>query len=163
MEMKGIEFAHSLLDQWAFIDPCWHGYAFIPFWGSVLEVGLRPEDEDLSARQISTLRAVLGYPRDLRPTFERALFEYYQSDVDGSYCEYDENGNPVPGSGPPKLNRPADVWPLIDEPVIYIHGFFRTPSSIEFELSLNCLWDPEHGLGVLYRDWEPVEFGGWNL
>ena len=34
---------------------------------------------------------------------------------------------------------------------------------IEFELSFTCEWDPEHGLGVLYQDWQPVEFGGWDL
>ena len=32
-----------------------------------------------------------------------------------------------------------------------------------FELSFNCEWDREHGLGVLFRDWQPIEFGGWDL
>lgn len=32
-----------------------------------------------------------------------------------------------------------------------------------FELSFNCEWNREHGLGVLYRDWQPVEFGDWDL
>jgi hypothetical protein len=61
------------------------------------------------------------------------------------------------------LSRPSEVWSLIDDPEVYIHWHFRTPSAVEFELSFNCEWDPEHGLGVRYRDWQPVHFGGWDL
>ena len=35
--------------------------------------------------------------------------------------------------------------------------------KLRLELSFCCEWDPEHGLGVLYRDWCVVEIGGWDL
>ena len=79
------------------------------------------------------------------------------------YCSYDDSGAPIPGSGPPKLSEPSQVWELIDEPVVCIPWIFRSESAVEFELSFNCEWDREHGLGVLYHDFRPVEFGGWDL
>ena len=82
--------------------------------------------------------------------------------MDGTYCEYGPDGRPIPGSGPPKLTEPSQVWPLIDGPEVYIKWFFRTPSAIEFELSFNCDWDREHALGVLFHDFQPVEFGDWD-
>ncbi len=83
--------------------------------------------------------------------------------MDGTYCANGPGGRPIPGSGPPELTEPSQVWPLIDGPEVYIKWFFRTPSAIEFELGFNCEWDREHGLGVLYHDFQPVEFGGWDL
>jgi hypothetical protein len=162
MEMSGSNEAASLLRGFEFVDPTWEGTAFVPFWGAELQVSIKPDDEGITPRQLAVLRAVLGYARDLRPEFERALLAYYQADVEGASCCYDDDGEPIPGSGPPQLSEPSQVWELIDEPVD-IPWIFRTESAIEFELSFNCQWDPEHGLGVLYRDWEPVEFGGWDL
>jgi Domain of unknown function (DUF6985) len=114
-------------------------------------------------RQLDTLWAILSYPHDLRATFERTLFDYYQAEIDGSYCEYGPGTQPIPGSGPPKLTELSQVWGLIDEPVVRIPHFFRTASAIEFKLCFNCEWDAEHGLGVRYRDWMPVKFGGWFI
>ena len=155
--------AAALLRGFHFVDPTWEGTAFLPFWGSELDVSLSPDEDGFTSRQLAVLREVLSYAQDLRPEFERALFAYYQAKVDGTYCSYDEDARPIPGSGPPKLSEPSRVWGLIDDPVVCIPSYFRTPSAIEFELSFNCEGDQEHGLGVLYRDWQPVEFGGWDL
>jgi hypothetical protein len=163
MDTPGVAEAAALLQGLHFENPTWDGTALVPFWGSELDVAIDPDEEGITARQLAILRAILRYSRDLRPVFEKALFEYYQADVDGTYCAYDEQARPIPGSGPPKLTDPSQVWGLIDEPVVCIPRYFRTPSAIEFELSFNCEWDPEHGLGVLYRDWLPVKFGGWDL
>jgi hypothetical protein len=163
MDTPGVAEASELLRDFHFVDPTWEGTAFVPFWRSELDVSINPGDEGITPRQLAALRAVLTYPRDLRPAFERALFAYYRAEVDGTYCSYDEHARPIPGSGPPKLSEPSQVWGLIDEPVVCIPLYFRTLSAIEFELSFNCKWDQEHGLGVLYRDWQPVEFGGWDL
>jgi len=163
MDKPGVAEAATLLRAFHFVDPMWAGVAFVPCWGRELEVSIDPDEEDISPRQLAILRAVLSYPQDLRSEFERELFAYYQADVDGTYCSYDEHAQPIPGSGPPKLMKPADVWGLIDDPVVCIPWIFGTETAIEFELSFNCVWDREHGLGVLYRDWQPVEFGGWDL
>jgi hypothetical protein len=163
MDTPGVAEAATLLCDFHFVDPTWDGTAFVPFWDRELDVSIDPDEEGITPRQLAILRAVLSYSRDLRPEFERALFAYYQTDVDGTYCSYDEHARPIPGSGPPKLTEPAQVWGLIDVPVIRIPWIFRTETADEFELCFNCGWDPEHGLGVLYRDWQPVEFGSWHL
>jgi hypothetical protein len=160
MVTPGVTEAAALLRDFQFIDPTWEGRAFVPFWGSELDVSIDPRDDGITPRQLTILRAVLGHLHDLRPEFERALFAYYQADVDDTYCDYDEHGQLISS---PKLTKPSQVWKLVDEPVVCIPSYFRTPSAIEFELSFNCEWDPEHGLGVLYRDWQPVEFGSWHL
>lgn len=143
MGTPGVADAATLLRDFHFVDPTWGGSAFVPFWGRELDFSIYPDEEGITPRQLAILRAVLSYPQDLRPDFERALFAYYQADLD--------------------LTEPGQVWTLIDEPVVCIPWIFRTETAIEFELSFNCEWDPEHGLGVLYRDWQPVKFGGWHL
>jgi hypothetical protein len=164
MKTPGAAEAAALLRDFRFIDPDWCGTAHVPLWGGELDVYVRSDEGDrVTARQLRVLRAVLAHPDDLRPEFERALFDYYRAEVEGSYCAYDPGGQPVPGSGPPKLSHPAQVWKHIDGPDLYIPEVFRTRSAVEFELSFTCDCDPEHGLGVLYRDWKPVEFGGWDL
>ncbi len=163
MSSSGIDEAASLLRDFRFVEPTWEGMAFVPFWGQELDISIDPEDGAITPRQIAVLRAILSYARDLRPEFEQALFAYYKADVEGTYCSYDERARPIPGTGPPELSEPTQVWRLIDEPVVCIPWIFRTPSAIEFELSFNCAWDREHGLGILYRDWQPVEFGSWDL
>jgi hypothetical protein len=163
MGAPGVAAAAALLRDFHFVAPTWDGTAFVPFWGRDLEVSIDPDDNSITRRQQMVLRAVLRHSEGLRPEFERALFRYYQADVAGSYCAYDERGRSVPGPGPPALTEPSQVWGLIDDPVVCIPGYFRTRSAIEFSLAFNCVWDREHGLGVLYRNWRPVEFGGWDL
>jgi hypothetical protein len=163
MATSAIAEARLLLRDFQYIDPTWCGTAFLPCWESELDIHIDPDEDRITPRQIAVLRELLNHPEDIRPEFERALFDYYQAEVDGSYCEYDSDAKPIPGSGPPKLTKPSQIWSLIDGPEVYIKSFFRTASAIEFELSFCCEWDPEHGLGVLYQDWHPVEIGGWDL
>ena len=163
MDTPGAAEAAVLLRDFRFDDPMWVGRAFVPFWGCDLDVSIDPDDDGITARQLSVLRAVLTRPRNLRAGFGKALYAYYRDDVDGTYCSYDDRGVPIPGSGPPKLTAAAQVWDLIDEPVVCIPVYFHTRSGVEFQLSFNCEWDKEHGLGVSYRGWKPVEFGGRDL
>jgi hypothetical protein len=163
MHTPGVAEAAALLHDFHLVGPSWDGTAFVPFWGRELDVSIDPDEDGITPRQLAVLRAVLNHKQDLRPEFEQALFAYYQADVDGAYCSYDEHARPTPGTGPPKLTEAAKVWGLIDDPVVCIPMFFRTESAIEFELSFNCEWDQEHGLGVLYRNWRPIKFGGWQL
>ena len=155
--------AAGLLRGLQFIDPTWCGVAHVPCWGGELKVHIYPDKDDFTDRQLAVVRALLVYPHDIRPAFERALFDYYQADVYGTFCSYDAGGNPIPDSGPPRLDEPRQVWSLIAGPDVIIHHYFHTRSAVEFELSFTCDWDPEHGLGVRYRGWKPVEFGGWDL
>ena len=145
MNTPGVAEAATLLRDLEFVDPSWEGRAFVPSWDRELQVSIRPGDEGITPRQLTVLRAVLGYLQQLRSEFEWALFAYYRADVEGSYCSYDEHGRPIPGSGPPSLSEPSQVWGLIDEPAVCIPSYFRTPSAVEFELSFNCMWDEQLG------------------
>jgi hypothetical protein len=138
MDTSGVVEAAALLRDFHFVDPTWDGTAFVPFWGRELDISIYPDEDGITPRQLTVLRTILSYPRDLRPDFERALFAYYQADVDGTYCDYDGRGQPIPGFGPPTLTDPQQVWGLIDDPVVCIPMYFRTESAIEFELSFNC-------------------------
>ncbi|HET6248548.1 MAG TPA: hypothetical protein VFE47_12675 [Tepidisphaeraceae bacterium] len=139
--------------------------ANFPWWGGKeLAVNLDPGEAGFVPRQLAVLRALLQYPHDLRPAFESALFGHYKAEVEGSYSAYDPVAqNDLPHSGPPTLRQPPEVWLLIDDPEVYIHRHFHTQSAIEFELSFNCEWNPEDGLGARYEDWQPVHFGSWDL
>ena len=106
MGRSGADEAATLLRDFQFVDPTWEGTAFVPFWGQELDVSVDPDDGAITLRQLAVLRAILAYPRDLRPEFEQALFAYYLADVAGTYCSYDEHAQPIPGSGPLKLTEP---------------------------------------------------------
>jgi hypothetical protein len=94
MHTPGSDEARALLRDFEFVDPTWEGIAFVPFWGRELQVSIYPDEEGITPRQLAILRTILSYPRDLRPE----LFAYYQADVDGTYCRYDEHAQPIPGS-----------------------------------------------------------------
>src|SRR5262249_18090449 len=116
MHTPGVAEAAMLLRDFHFVGPSWDGAAFVPFWGRELDVSIDPDEDGITPRQLAVLRAVLNHKQDLRPEFERALFAYYQADVDGTYCSYDEHARPIPGTGPAKLTEAAQVWGLIDDP-----------------------------------------------
>ena len=125
----------TLVPDLQFVDPTWDGTAFVPFWGRELDVSIEPDDVEITPRQIEILRAILTHTGDLRPGFERALFDYYQAEIDGLYCEYGPNARPIPGTGPPKLKKPSQVWKLIDDPVA---ASPLTTSELRRHLSLSC-------------------------
>ena len=97
MAATGIAEAKTLLRDLRYIDPMWCGTAFLPCWRSELDIHIDPDEGGITPRQLSVLRALLSYPQDIRAEFERALFDYYQTDVDGSYCEYGPDAKPVLG------------------------------------------------------------------
>src|SRR5262245_6083910 len=107
MGTSGTAEAATLLRDFQFVDPTCEGPAFVQFWGRELDVSIDPDDGTITPRQLAVLRAILAYPHDLRPEFEQALFAYYQAEVDGSYCSYDEHAQPIAGSAPPKLSEPS--------------------------------------------------------
>jgi len=164
MVTPGVTMAASLLRDFRFVDPTWEGSAFLRFWESELDVSISPyENDGITPRQLDVLRAVLAYPWSIRTEFERALFAYYNDEIDGSYCSCTPDGKVIPGSGPPKITEPSQLRKLIDEPKVCIRTYFETNSAVELELRFNCEWDPEHGLGVLYRYWQAVDFGQWHM
>src|SRR5262249_2428213 len=97
VKTPGVSEACTLVPDLQFVNPTWDGTAFVPFWGRVLDVSIDPDEEGILPRQIEILRAILTHSHDLRPRFERALFDFYQAEIDGLYCEYGPDARPIPG------------------------------------------------------------------
>ena len=86
--------ARKLIPDLSRDDLGWSGTAFVSCWGSELDIHLTSHDGVVEARQLDAVRALLSHAEDIRPVFERGLFDYYQADVDGTYCEYGPDGRP---------------------------------------------------------------------
>jgi hypothetical protein len=146
--------------------PFWTGRAHIPFWGEALPVTLKAVEGDrLVPRQVRILREMLAYPHDLRPAFDRRLFDYYQQHVYGCIdFGPDDDGTDLADTLAPRLDTPGDIWKLINGPELWIRWCCKDEheAAVEFELDFTCTWDDEHGLGVRYRDWEIVYIGGYG-
>jgi hypothetical protein len=157
--------AAKFLHDFHYVDPCWQGTAFVPFWGETLEINLDPvEDGRFTPRQMTILRAIVGSRRRLRRKFERRLFEHYQREVYGCIDFRDDEGNDLSDQYAPRLDKAGQIWKLIQGPEVMIDWCCKSENedAIEFELDFTCTWDDEHGLGVRYRNWEIEYIGGWG-
>jgi hypothetical protein len=57
MGASGTAEAASLLCDFQFIDPDWCGTAYVPFWGSELDIHIYPDEGGITPRQLDVLRA----------------------------------------------------------------------------------------------------------
>lgn len=158
--------AAELLPGLRYERPFWTGTTLIRFWGQPLNITLQTVEHDrLVPRQVRILREVLAYPHDLRPAFERTLFDYYQQHVYGCIdCGLDEDGTDPTDHLIPHLDSPREIWKLIQGPELWLHWCCKDEyeEAVEFELDFTCTWDDEHGLGVRYRDWQIAYIGGYG-
>jgi uncharacterized protein DUF6985 len=137
----------------------WTAVAFVPFWRGELPVWFHTYDKEPTPRQVRIARAVLDYTHDLRGVVERGVFDYYQEHVFGAI----DFGDPeVEQECAPRLAEPGEIWRLIPGAEIWISQFCKQghEDAVEFTLTFECSWDQEHGLGVKFRDWRIVRFGG---
>jgi hypothetical protein len=93
----------------------WETKLSVPLWGGQrLPVQIAAPASGPSARQVETLRAILGYSTDLRGTVGEALLALYR----------DEWGSVTPSLGQAPELRSADlVWAAMSQFAIYTpHG-----------------------------------------
>jgi hypothetical protein len=130
----------------------WEAELPVPLWGGRLPVRLDdPTGGGASARQVQTLRAVLGYTGDLRPLVGQALLAHYRDAWGGV--------TPSLGRGP-ELHSADEVWPAMSEFALYIPAFRSAAGGVVFEVHMDSRWDEDHGLCVLLRDWAVVRVAG---
>jgi len=137
----------------------WSAVGFVPFWGGDLPIWFYTYAKEPTPRQIRIARAILDYPHNLRGVVENGVFDYYQTHVFGAI----DFGDPVVEKEcAPCLTEPGQVWRLIPGAEIWISQFCKQgfEEAIEFKLTFECSWDEEHCLGVKFRDWQIVGFGG---
>lgn len=147
----------------------WNKPLQFAFWGGEqLEVfiPLDPRLDRRSAapteRQLHILKTMLNRQEDLRPYFELELFKRYQSKIYGTIC-YALNGQ-MYGQDEitPPIKEPREIWSLISEPSVWIDWYVSDEwkDATTFKLAFECRWDNEHGMGIQFRDWKIVQYGG---
>src|SRR5262245_8637586 len=153
--------ADELLSGFVF-DPrlaWWEAERHVPCWGDTLPVQIAAPAGGPSPRQVAVVRAALTFPGDLRAAAEPALFEYYKREVEGT-TGYVEGGVDVTAQRAPQLQNPSEVWGLLHDFRIYIPSLREGRSEIILELHAECSWDEDHGLCVLFRDWQAALVAG---
>ena len=108
--------AHDPLTRFIFTPGLdwWEAELPVPLWGGQLPVQIAASATGPSARQVETLRAILGYPRDLRGTVGEALLALYR----------DEWGGVTPSLGQaPELRSADEVWAAMSQFALYIPAF----------------------------------------
>ena len=83
----------------------------------------------------------------------RALYEHFEP-----YAEAIRAGEAAPpGSRPPRIERPADVWPHTKVEFVQV-----TPlgGRLTVEIGYRVAWDEEHTLGARFRDDKLLELNG---
>jgi hypothetical protein len=144
----------------------WCGKVSLAMWGGEsLEVVLdkaADEGEGLADVQLGTLRELIDRQQDIRPYLAAELFEHYQKNIFHSMTHWSpERGSFGKDEFTPPIKTADEIWQLIDLDSIWIAhpaGYDADPKG--FKIAGECHWDPEHGLGVKFRNWKIVEFCG---
>ena len=145
--------AHDPLTRFIFTPGLdwWEAELPVPLWGGQLPIQIAAPATGPSPRQVETLRAILGYPGDLRGTVAEALLALYR----------DEWGGVTPSLGQaPELRSADEVWAAMSQFALYIPAFKSAAGGVVFEVHMETKWDVDHGLCVLIRDWAVVRVAG---
>ena len=137
----------------------WTGIGYVPFWQGDLAIWFLTYGTEPTPRQVRIVQAVLDYPHDLREMFEHKVFDYYQNHIYGAI----DFGSPEDDQEcAPQLAESGQIWRLISGPELWIKQVYLDEhvDAVEFTMAFGCTWDEEHGLGVRFRDWQIVRFGG---
>jgi hypothetical protein len=137
----------------------WEAERHVPCWGGSLPVRIAAPAAGPSARQIAVLRALLSHPGNVRGEVKRAVFDHYKAEVEGTWG-YTEKGVDVTDLRAPRLQAPAEIWKLLRTFSVFIPALREGRTEIVFEIHLECSWDADHGLCVLFRDWRAAEVAG---
>jgi hypothetical protein len=120
-------------------------------WGETLPVQIDAPASGPAPRQVETLNAILKHKEDLRGPVGAALLSHYLQ----------EWGNVTPSLGTgPELQSPEEVWTAMSAVALFIPAFRSATGGVVFEFHLDTIWDEDHGLCVLVRDWQIVRVTG---
>jgi hypothetical protein len=121
---------------------CWEFERELPFLRTTLGFRIDPEQKgsDVSDKQRQVFLSILRMPAETRTRMEAPMFANYRHIRD--IAEDDTM---------PAIATAADIWPHVDPRLVWIprHG---TSKHSYFFVELECAWEPEHGLEVLFKD-----------
>jgi hypothetical protein len=144
----------SLLQSFTF-EPrldLWSGELNVPWWAGTLPARFEAPATGPSAEQAVIAAALIAYQGDVRAEMERAVFEHYEDVL--AYLDPRDVREP----NTPKLGGPQEIWRLLRDFEIFIPP--RSKPGLVFEMHLECSWDRDHGLCVLFREWIAVAVAG---
>ena len=120
------------------------GNAYLPWLGSDVEVIVDTTEDPIPQLHSDILRFVFALPPKTKSELEQFLFERYQNEIYGSMMGGDDVTPPI-GS--------ADgIWDLLSAPGVSTPPDHRIASDCHFAITFECVWDPEHGLSIVYDD-----------
>lgn len=138
-------------DEFTFDKYFWEGKHAIPWLASDVEIVIEGDPSRIPDDQRSILAFVHDLPDSTRKTLQQYIYDEYQSEIYGAYSGGDDVTPPI--------SKPADIWGLVSEPGVAISDIAEPERH--FVVSFECVWDPEHGLSILFNDrGEPVDIGG---
>ena len=120
------------------------GDAYLPWLESDVEVIVDTTDEPIPPRHIDILKFAFQLPPATRDQLERFLYERYRDEVYGSMV----GGDDVT----PSIASADEIWNLLSAPGVSTPPDHRIASDCFFAITFECVWDPEHGLSILYDE-----------
>src|SRR5262249_31283275 len=137
----------QFLREFSYADSCKHwegkGRIHLPWWGDRAAVWIEADEAGPSDRQLANLRTVVDYDGDLRGDFGREVYAYHLE-----CC--DDIGYHL------ALTDSSVIWELLGPATLVV---LPTEDASHFLLTMECSWDPEHGLRVRFENWSVVEVG----
>lgn len=131
----------------------WSGKHKVPWLSSTTSFLVDAKETGISEEQREAISFVYSLPRSTKKRVELYLFNYYQNDVFGSLSGGEK--------ATPKIASPDKIWKIVSKPGIDIPPDRKLSSECYFVLNLECVWDSEHGLALLFdRDAIPLDIGG---
>jgi hypothetical protein len=120
----------------------WECEHAVPFLGATLLFMIDPEERSgpLTDKQRQVFLSILELPAAARARMAHPI-----------YANYVKRRGAVEADDMPAIANVDDVWRYVEPRHILIPRHRASPYSYFF-VALECAWEPEHGLEVLFRD-----------
>ena len=129
----------------------WEGVCDIPWLDRATECVVEGTSELIGDAERTALEFACRLPPDTRLKLQTFIFNAYQTEIYGSMAGGDRVTPPIATA--------SEIWTLLSEPGIAVSEEPRPDHY--FCVSFECVWDPEHGLSILFDDsGVPIDLGG---
>ncbi len=106
------------------------------------------DGQNITEKQVDKYKQIVDNPKKFFDMVAQSIFDYYVTDYN-DFCYLEEL---------PKITTIKELRPLLllgKGIVIYIERDFRDYIGV----SLECIWEEEHGLGVKIKDGKVIDVG----
>jgi hypothetical protein len=166
-------------DAFKFDKYSWYGRHDVPWLAKQVGFMIKGKSDRIPENQRKIVEFVCNLPGATRSKLEEFLFNKYQSQIYGSV---EADGLPSAAAPPtlnpftilqnwvvrrrrnqvtPRLRNPGEIWKVISGGGVHTPPDHRINAECYFQVCFECVWDPEHGIAVLFNDrGEPIALGG---